>query len=118
MPITLIWAIAPDLLALVLQGFGVSLANIIITLPYSRTLEKEADDVGLRLASKACVDVREAVTFWAMMRNLTKMKGHSEAITWLSTHPAHEDREKYISAQLPEALDLRSKSGVSYLFFC
>ena len=32
--------------------------------PYSRLLESEADVVGLRFATKACYDLREAKTFF------------------------------------------------------
>jgi Zn-dependent protease with chaperone function len=38
-----------------------------LSLPHSRTMETEADIVGLNLAADACYDVREAAIFWKMM---------------------------------------------------
>ena len=38
-------------------------------------METEADEVGLKLASKACFDVRQAPVFWAKMNAIAEVKG-------------------------------------------
>ena len=52
LPIALLWAFFPDIVAALIQLFGQSIINIFHNLPYSRALESEADDVGLILAAK------------------------------------------------------------------
>ncbi|XP_015188621.1 PREDICTED: metalloendopeptidase OMA1, mitochondrial-like [Polistes dominula] len=60
---------------------------------------------------KACVDVREAVVFWGIMRTLSEMNLAMDIVPWLSTHPAHGDREQSLNNKLPKAIELRSLSG-------
>lgn len=115
LPVALVWALFPDLLAFVSQALGINIVDILLTLPYSRKLENEADSVGLKLAARACYDVREAVVFWGLMRTLTELNVEPKDIPWLSTHPNHEDREKNLSAEMEGAIDLRKQSGVSTL---
>ncbi|XP_048511921.1 metalloendopeptidase OMA1, mitochondrial-like isoform X2 [Athalia rosae] len=107
-PIIIIWAIFPDLIAGLLQFLGTSFVKILHDLPYSRALETEADEVGLTLSAKACIDVREAVVFWGMMRTLKDMNSEQDQIPWLSTHPNDEDREKNLNSQMAQAIALRS----------
>lgn len=112
-PIALIWAIFPDLLAAILHLLGDDFINIFISLPYNRDLESEADFVGLLIASRACIDAREAVVLWGNMRILEKQENiiDSEKISWLSTHPSTGDREKKLNELLPEALKCRDEAG-------
>jgi len=63
---------------------------------------------------QACIDVREAVVFWAMMRTLTELHSFPTELRWISTHPAHGDREKNLNEKMPAALKLRHDSGVRY----
>ena len=42
-------------------------SSMLFELPFNRDMETEADEVGLKLAAKACFDVREAPAFWAKM---------------------------------------------------
>ena len=51
-PLTLLWALFPDVVALVLQVLGKTFLAVLLRLPYTRMLEKEADDIGLDLAAK------------------------------------------------------------------
>ena len=52
-PLAVIWAFIPsDGMALVTQWFLNQVVNILLELPYSRSLEEEADTVGLQLAAK------------------------------------------------------------------
>lgn len=116
-PIAIIWATFPDLLALLLQALGVNIMDILVTLPHSRKAESEADDLGMRLAARACFDVREAVVFWKIMHMLTEFNVEPKDIPWLSTHPDNEERQKLLSAKMNEALILRTESGVGLSFF-
>lgn len=115
LPIVLLWAFFPDVVAALFQVLGHSIINIFHNLPYSRALESEADEVGLILAAKACFDVREAVVFWGMMRMLTELNIEKEPPPILSTHPDHGDREKHLNEAMPHAIALRNSSGCSYL---
>ncbi|XP_071553853.1 metalloendopeptidase OMA1, mitochondrial-like [Temnothorax nylanderi] len=110
-PILLVWAIFPDLAAAIIHMIGERIVNIIYNLPFSRVLENEADEVGLKLAAKACIDIREAVVFWATMRTLTEMHTLPPELPWISTHPAHGDREKHLNEAMTKALELRKDSG-------
>lgn len=52
-PVALIWAILPsDLLAMVSHWLLNMVVTLFLRLPYSRTLESEADQLGLHLAAK------------------------------------------------------------------
>lgn len=51
-PILLVWALLPDIAAAIIHMIGERIVNIMYKLPYSRVLENEADEVGLRLAAK------------------------------------------------------------------
>ncbi|XP_046826283.1 metalloendopeptidase OMA1, mitochondrial-like [Vespa crabro] len=110
-PILLLWASFPDSLAFFLHMIGQHIVNLLHNLPYSRSLENEADEVGLNLAAKACVDVREAVVFWGTMRMLSEMKLASNIVPWLSTHPAHGDREQSLNKKMTKAIELMKSSG-------
>ena len=62
----------------------------------SRDIETEADDVGLEMAARACIDVREAPNFWAKMAAMSASDpdgAEQQPPEILSTHPAHESRD-------------------------
>ena len=63
LPIALLWAFFPDMLAAIFQIMGQSIINIFHNLPYSRALESEADDVGLILAAKVSILFKSYCTF-------------------------------------------------------
>ncbi|XP_054576707.1 metalloendopeptidase OMA1, mitochondrial isoform X3 [Eptesicus fuscus] len=75
--------------------------------PYSRTLEAEADKIGLRLAAKACVDVRSSSVFWQQLELADTLSGHPNVPEWLSTHPSHGNRVEQLDRLIPEALEIR-----------
>ena len=43
--------------------FSDVISTLASELPYSRLMEKEADEVGLKIAANACYDVREAAVY-------------------------------------------------------
>ncbi|KAL0126543.1 hypothetical protein PUN28_005130 [Cardiocondyla obscurior] len=114
-PILIVWALFPDMAAAIIHMIGERILNIIYNLPFSRVLENEADEVGLKLAAKACIDIREAVVFWATMRTLTEMHTLPPELPWISTHPTHGDREKKLNELMTKTLELRKDSGCSTL---
>lgn len=78
-----------------IYGLG---ANYGVMLPFSRKQEYEADKLGLIFMAMAGYNPAEAVDFWNRMSN------GSTASTpeFMSTHPADENRIKYLRSILPE----------------
>ncbi|XP_053841523.1 metalloendopeptidase OMA1, mitochondrial isoform X1 [Vidua macroura] len=106
--LTMIWAICPrDSLAVVGQWIQSKLQEFMFDRPYSRTLEAEADKVGLQFAAKACVDVRASSVFWQQMELAETIQGQPKLPEWLSTHPSHENRAEHLDRLIPEALKIR-----------
>lgn len=92
----------PRLIAGVL-GAG---AQFGVLLPYSRNQELEADSLGLGTMAEAGYDPRQAVTLWQKMR-----AAGSRAPTFLSTHPAPDDRIRQLEARMPAALKVYREQG-------
>ncbi len=76
-------------------------ANLAILLPYSRTQEYEADQIGLILMAIAGYDPHAALSFWGKMAQQSKGKLKLE---FLSTHPLDEHRIARIKALIPQAM--------------
>ena len=103
--IILLWTVIPtDAIAIFLNLIESKLQDILIHLPYQRDLEKEADCIGLYLAARACFDVRKISNFWKRMDKLEEDQSSAE---WLSTHPSHSRRAKWIEDWMPQALEMR-----------
>ncbi|MEI6274836.1 MAG: M48 family metallopeptidase [Prolixibacteraceae bacterium] len=84
---------------LAMAAFGVG-SQLGVMLPFSRTHEYEADEMGLNFMAMAGYDPNQSIDFWkAMAQNNT-----SKTPEFLSTHPLDENRIKRISEKLPEAL--------------
>ncbi|EFN76847.1 Metalloendopeptidase OMA1, mitochondrial [Harpegnathos saltator] len=111
-PTLLVWVVFPDMAAAIVQLLINQIMRIMYELPYSRLLEKEADEVAMKLAAKACIDVREAVVFLATLRKLTEMNFLSPQTPWISSHPSHDDREKNMNDVVTKVLETREHSGV------
>lgn len=71
-----------------------------VLLPYSRNQELEADRLGLRYMAQAGYDPRAAVAFWQDMQQA----GGARPPTFLSTHPAPQQRIEQIQALIPEVM--------------
>lgn len=85
------------------QAYGVT-SQVGLILPYSRTFEHEADQIGIYLMWKAGYNPSQAVKFWENMERISK--GGQKPPAFLSTHPADSDRIKAIRdyiAQLPSS---------------
>lgn len=89
---------------LIFAGLGIG-TTIGVILPFSRSNESEADEVGLRYAARAGYDPREAPKFWGRFAS----EG-SKVPTFLSTHPNSADRQKALEAQVSKVWDMYEKS--------
>ena len=70
---------------------------LLISLPYSRACEKEADQVGLLLAAEACFNPRAAVSLWQRFAHSTSTSAADAIPAWLSTHPSYQNRIESLS---------------------
>ena len=75
-------------------------ATLGVILPFSRTQESEADEIGLKLMARAGYDPRAAVALW---QNFIAY-GRSRTPEFLSTHPSPETRIARLQQLMPEAL--------------
>lgn len=87
------------------MAFGVG-AQLGVLLPFSRTHEREADEIGLYLSTMAGYDPREAAPLWERMAKVAP-----QAPEFLSTHPDPADRAEELRALVPKALEYREKFG-------
>ena len=99
------WAAATGNAAYV-QAYS-QLATLGVLLPYSRTQESEADEIGLMLMAKAGYDPQEAVALW---RNFEALGG-ARPPEFLSTHPAAGTRIERLEALMPKAREIYAKSS-------
>ena len=138
-------AILPtDLLTWVSYAFGAGVISTLLRYPYGRSLEEEADKVGLQLAAKVSWSY---FSFWhtsgvsrgninhdyssniihpkacfdiraasAFWGKMDAMENSEddEKIEWLSTHPSHKVRQKNIEDLLHHANTLRNICQVKY----
>lgn len=77
-------------------------ATLGVILPYSRTQESEADEIGLIYMARAGYDPREAVALWRNFESL----GGSRPPEFLSTHPAEGTRIDRLEALMPRAMEI------------
>ncbi|RUO80422.1 peptidase [Idiomarina tyrosinivorans] len=84
---------------LLMAALGVG-AQVGILLPYSRTHESEADELGLGYMAKAGFDPHQAVELWKNMA----AEGGAAPPELLSTHPSPESRIDALQQQLPEVM--------------
>lgn len=75
-------------------------------LPYARSQETEADELGLMLAAAACFDPRESVPLWERMGQMSGGKAPPE---FASTHPSAGTRIQQLEALMPKALQYQEK---------
>lgn len=116
-PLAVLWALLPnDGIALVANWFIDKVVTIMVELPFSRDMETEADQVGMLMAAKACLDVREAPAFWGKMELLTENPLETEKeLEFISTHPCHSSRQEYLTSLLGQAMKTRTMCGCEQL---
>jgi predicted Zn-dependent protease len=83
-------------------GLAAQAATLVVSLPYSRTQEAEADHIGLIYMAEAGYDPREAITLWQNFESF----GGERPPEFLSTHPAPGSRIQNLQNLLPEAMPI------------
>jgi predicted Zn-dependent protease len=81
-----------------------------VMLPFSRSHESEADELGLYLAADAGYDPRAALSLWDRMAAASQGQSPPE---FLSTHPSEATRKEHLQELMPKALKIREKSSVA-----
>ncbi len=79
------------------MGGAAMAAKVALTLPNSRTAEREADEMGMELAVLAGYDPDAAISLWQKMA----AQGGARPAEFLSTHPAPGNREAALAAMIP-----------------
>jgi predicted Zn-dependent protease len=85
---------------LALAAFGVG-SQLGVILPYSRSHETEADELGLYFMAMAGYDPSGAPVFWERMQSA----GQGGVPEFLSTHPNPENRIQHLKQIMPKALE-------------
>jgi predicted Zn-dependent protease len=86
---------------MVMQAYGLG-AQLGVMLPYSRTHELEADELGLLYMARAGYDPAEAIAFWKRFAAYNAKQGRG-APEFLSTHPLDARRIAELERLLPRA---------------
>ena len=81
--------------------------DVLISLPWGRQQELEADEYGLYMMAMAGYDPSESVGFWRRMEQMTGGGDSSMVDQWLSTHPSNEERIRQLEELLPKAQGMR-----------
>ncbi|MDN0083727.1 M48 family metallopeptidase [Crenobacter sp. SG2305] len=96
-----------------LSGGAIDLANVaskfVFTLPFSRTMESEADIMGLELMARAGYNPEAAVDVWRKMEQLGK-----SGAELLSTHPSSATRIQDLQSHLPQVMPLYEAAKNKY----
>ena len=75
-------------------------------LPYARSQESQADELGLMLAAAACFNPQESIPLWERM---DQMSGGSNPPEFSSTHPSAGTRIQNLQALMPKAMEYGRK---------
>ncbi|AWA30393.1 peptidase M48 [Flavobacterium magnum] len=91
------------------QAYGLG-STLLVTLPFSRSNESEADEIGLTLMAIAGYNPDQAITFWQRM----SAQGGGAPPEFLSTHPSDATRIRDLKRLIPQAKATAAKFGVVY----
>jgi predicted Zn-dependent protease len=75
-----------------------------VLMPFGRTQESEADEIGLLVMARAGFDPQESFALW---KNMARAADRHSPPEFLSTHPSHSTRISQLQAAMPKALELR-----------
>lgn len=78
-------------------------SQMLVHLPNSRAMELESDVIGLELMARAGYDPRNASSIW---RKMQQVSGGQQGASFLSTHPAGDQRIAELDAYVPKVLPL------------
>lgn len=93
---------------LIMSGLGLT-TQYAVALPFSRTHESEADEIGLDLMAKAGFDPKQSVELW---KNMSKASGGESQAEFFSTHPSPTTRIEDLQSKMDAAL-VTYKSAVN-----
>ncbi|MDI1256632.1 MAG: M48 family metallopeptidase [Flavobacterium sp.] len=91
------------------QAYGVG-STLAVTLPFSRSNESEADEIGLTLMAIAGYNPDQAIVFWQRM----SAQGGASQPEFISTHPSDATRIANLKKLIPKAKATAAKFGVVY----
>ena len=74
-----------------------------VLMPFSRTQESEADEIGVELMARAGFDPRESITLW---QNMSRASSGQAPPELLSTHPSNATRIRRLQEAMSKALPL------------
>ena len=85
-----------------LQQFGqLAQAGVgLMFLKFGRDAERQADDLGLKYLARQDYDPEEAVEVFSVLERASQRTGDGRLPSWLSTHPAPEDRAQRLRAAI------------------
>ncbi len=87
---------------LIMQAYGVG-TQLGVMLPYSRTQELVADQLGLLFMARAGYDPRAAAAFWNRFATYNARRG-GPMLEFLSTHPLDQRRIAELERSMPQAV--------------
>ncbi len=89
---------------------NLKLASIVskytLELPFGRSHESEADNMGIELAARAGYDPNSAVRVWQKMQKISK----GAPMEFLSTHPSHKSRIENLQKMTKKVYPLYQKT--------
>jgi predicted Zn-dependent protease len=96
--------------ALAMQAYGTG-SNVLGMLPFSRSHESEADEIGLTLMAIAGYNPTESIAFWQRM---SANSGGAAPPEFMSTHPSDATRIANLQRLIPIAKVNAAKFGVTF----
>jgi predicted Zn-dependent protease len=96
--------------ALAMQAYGTG-SNVLGMLPFSRSHESEADEIGLTLMAIAGYNPTESIAFWQRM---SANSGGAAPPEFMSTHPSDATRIANLQRLIPIVKVNAAKFGVTF----